>query len=240
MGTLEQLKESVGREAALIKRWADARLLGRPRDQRFFVLPNFLPEDEYLRVRDLGMAGRGEFFRKRSIIRSGAALGLHELLESPCAGVVDALVNSGVLQLVRDRTGLEDMEYVGPADRNQISLLYYADQGDGIDWHFDGNIYLGERWAGIYTLHEESADGTTKLEAEVDGELRTFDCGEMRNTLLLFQGDQVRHRVRPMAAGEERLVVNLLFSPTPVMTRNPVLRFYQSIVNYVFYGKLDA
>ena len=140
---------------------------------------------------------------------------------------------------VRSETGIGDLHYVTPEDRNQISLLYYAEAGDGIDWHFDGNIYLGQRWAGIFPLFEETADDTTKLELEVDGEVLTFDRKEVHNTLLLFQGDQVKHRVRPMTDGEERLVVNLLFSPTPNMTSNPILRLYQTWVNYMFYGKLD-
>ena len=58
----------------------------------------------------------------------------------------------------------------------------------------------------------------------------------MPNTLVLFQGDQVRHRVRPMAVGEERVVVSLLLSTNPERTRNPILRLYQAWVNYVFYG----
>ena len=237
---LTEMKATIGRETALIKRWMDARVFGKEtRDQRVFFLDNFLPDDEFKAVQKLAMDNRDVFFRKNSSVRAGAALGLHELKDSSCSGVVDALVNDSFLQRVRDRSGIDDMKYMPEEDRNQISLLYYAAAGDGIDWHFDGNIYLGQRWAGLYTLFEDTHEENTKLEVEVDGKVVTFNREEVHNTLILLQGDQVKHRVRPMGEGEQRLVVNLLFSPTPEVTNNPILRFYQAMVNYVFYGKTD-
>jgi hypothetical protein len=237
---ISEMKTAIGREAALIKRWMDARIFNsQSRDQRIFVLDNFLPEEEFKAIQKLAMDNQEVFFRKNSAIRSGAALGLHELRESPCSGVVDALVNESFLQRVRERTGIEDMQYIPAEDRNQISLLFYTAAGDGIDWHFDGNIYLGQRWTTLFTLFENTHDENTKLEAEVDGKVVTFKRKGIENTLVLLQGDQVKHRVRPMAEGEQRLVVNLVLSPTPEVTNNPALRFYQAMVNYVFYGKTN-
>ena len=237
---ISDAKAAIGRETALLKRWVDARILGKEtRDQRFFALDNFLPDDEFAALQKLAMDNRDVFFRKNSAVRSGAALGRHELIESSCSGVVDTLVNERVLELVRTRSGITDMQYMPEEDRNQISLLYYAAAGDGIDWHFDGNIYLGQRWAGLYTLFEDTNDVTSKLEIEVDGEVISFDRKDVHNTMILLQGDQIKHRVRSMDENEQRLVVNLLFSPNPELTNNPALRFYQSMVNYVFYGKTD-
>ena len=73
-----------------------------------------------------------------------------------------------------------------PRTATRLRLLYYAEAGDGIDWHFDGNIYLGQRWAGIFPLFEETGDDTTKLELEVNGEVMTLDL-KRYNTLLLFK-----------------------------------------------------
>lgn len=49
----------------------------------------------------------------------------------------------------------------------------------------------------------------------------------------------MRHRARPLVAGEERIVLSLLFSTWPVRTLNPFLRRYQSRVNLTFYGNPD-
>jgi len=203
-------------------------------------LENFLSEEDFAYVKKLALDYKENMFRKDSLLRSGSALSLHELQESSCVEVVNLLVNPDFLARVRDRTGMLALDYIGAEDTFQISLLYYGQPGDGIDWHFDGNIYLGKRWAGIFTLHEATGQAHSKLEVEQNGLVKTFPVGVVENTLLVFQGDQVKHRVRPMYEGEERLVVNMVFSDNPTQSQNPFLKGYQSLVNYFFYGKLKT
>ena len=81
---------------------------------------------------------------------------------------------------------------------------------------------------------------TSKLEIKPHGKPNCFAKESVLNGLILFQGDQVRHRVRPMQKGEERLVINLLFTTDPTHTKNPLLKGYQALVNYFFYGKLQT
>ena len=158
-------------------------------------------------------------------------------LGSLCVALAESLINDRTLELAREALEIPELEFIGREDTNQLSLLYYGEPGDGIDWHFDGNIYLGERWAGIYTLQEDTLDEHSKLELKQDGSVRQFPTKVMPNSLALFQGDKMIHRVRGMNDGEERMVVNLLFSTNPEPSKNPMLRLYQSTVNYFFYGK---
>ena len=240
LATIQSFSKSFIQESALLGRWAKARIFNdKTRDQRVFAIKNFLPDETFKDLQQLALDNRHLFFRKSGFNRSVRRLDDMSFSTVHARAWLKGLINDAFLAKVRAETGIDDLHYVTAEDRNQISLLYYAEAGDGIDWHFDGNIYLGQRWAGIFPLFEETGDDTTKLELEVNGEVMTFDREEVHNTLLLFQGDQVKHRVRPMNDGEERLVVNLLFSPTPNMTSNPVLRLYQTWVNYMFYGKLD-
>ena len=139
---------------------------------------------------------------------------------------------------VQKATGIPSLEYVSVKDTNRISLLLYkgVDGGDGIDWHVDGSIYLGERWTGIITLVEKTGEDFAKLELEQNNSLILFPKKQLTNSLVLFRGDHIRHRVRPMLDGEERIVISLLFSDWPRMTLNPFLRLYQSKVNKAFYN----
>ena len=138
------------------------------------------------------------------------------------------------------RTGILDLQFVPEADTNRLSLLDYSNEGDGIDWHIDGTIYLGDRWAGILTIIEDIKGLDSKLELNPHGQKKTFPVSKMINTLVLFQGDQVPHRVRPILKNEERIVVSLLFSPSSKRSNNPILRLYQAWVNYIFYGNPRA
>ena len=231
----------ISQEMALVRRNLHSRRgQFHPECQRTFVLPDILPEDDFARLRDLVIENKSLFVRKDTFVRQGAAMGGHELRDSPCAPFAERLVGPEFLERVRSRTGIPELEFVPEADTNQLSLLYYGNAGDGIDWHVDGTIYLGDRWAGILTLVEDTHDADAKLELQPGGERQTLPAQQMPNTLVLFQGDQVRHRVRPMAAGEERVVVSLLLSTNPVRTRNPLLRVYQAWVNHIFYGNPRA
>ncbi|RPG92852.1 MAG: hypothetical protein CBD08_001920 [Cellvibrionales bacterium TMED148] len=127
--------------------------------------------------------------------------------------------------------------YVPVEDTNRLSLLLYdGNDEDGINWHVDGSIYLGQRWAGILVLIERTKEDTAKLELQPNLVTTILPKSDIENSLVLFQGDHVRHRLKPMLEGEERIVLSLLFSDWPQRTRNIFLRRYQSRVNQAFYN----
>ena len=149
---------------------------------------------------------------------------------------MDYLLSDDFLEKVRRATGVDDLQYVPVADTNRLSLLLFEGVGDGIDWHVDGSIYLGQRWAGILVLVEETSETVAKLELAPCEEPVTLPKEGIENSLILFRGDHVRHRVRPMLEDERRVAVSLLFSNWPQRTMNPFLLRYQSRVNSVFYN----
>ena len=202
------------------------------------VIENFLPEEEFERLKAVAREEKDNLYRKNSGMRSGAAMSSQDLRAGACAQLAESLINDRTLERAQEALDISDLQFIGQEDTNQLSLLYYGEPGDGIDWHFDGNIYLGDRWAGIFTLQEDTLDEFSKLELkEGDGSIHQFPTKLMPNSLALFQGDKMIHRVRGMNEGEERMVVNLLFSTNPEPSKNPLLQLYQSTVNYFFYGK---
>ena len=201
--------------------------------QAFHVLHDVLPEPVFQRLQ--GAVADAQWVRSATSWRDGEAVGGHELAASPLAPALAYLDSAAFIAAVRARCGLSALEFVPRADTNRLSLLRYAED-DGIDWHVDGSIYLGPRWAGILTLIERTGDDTAKLELNPHGRLATLPAKTAANSLVLFRGDHVQHRVRPMAPGEERVVLSLLFSTWPVRTMNPWLLRYQSRVNRTFYG----
>ena len=232
---------NISKEFALIKRNIRSRRGHfRADKQHYFVLHDILPEKDFQHIRELVLKTKTLFLRKDSSVRQGSSMGGHELRKSPLSKIPDIIDNPKFLQKVQSKTGIANLQFVPEVDTNRLSLLYYKDEGDGIDWHVDGTIYMGDRWAGILTIVEDIKESEAKLELKPNGKPATFPVEKMENTLVLFQGDQVQHRARPMLMDEERIVISLLFSTNPTRTRNPILRLYQAWVNYIFYGNPRA
>ena len=232
---------NISKEFALIKRNIRSRRGHfRADKQHYFVLHDILPEKDFQHIRELLLNNKTLFLRNDSSVRQGSSMGGHELRKSPLSKIADIIDNPKFLQKVQSKTGIANLQFVPEVDTNRLSLLYYKDEGDGIDWHVDGTIYLGDRWAGILTIVEDIKESEAKLELKPNGKPATFPVEKMENTLVLFQGDQVQHRARPMLMDEQRIVVSLLFSTNPTRTRNPILRLYQAWVNYIFYGNPRA
>ena len=232
---------NISKEFALIKRNIRSRRGHfRADKQHYFVLHDILPEKDFQHIRKLLLNNKTLFLRNDSSVRQGSSMGGHELRKSPLSKIADIIDNPKFLQKVQSKTGIANLQFVPEVDTNRLSLLYYKDEGDGIDWHVDGTIYLGDRWAGILTIVEDIKESEAKLELKPNGKPATFPVEKMENTLVLFQGDQVQHRARPMLMDEQRIVVSLLFSTNPTRTRNPILRLYQAWVNYIFYGNPRA
>ena len=232
---------NISKEYALILRNIQSRR-GRFRadKQHYFVLHDILPEKDFQHIRKLLLNNKTLFLRNDSSVRQGSSMGGHELRKSPLSKIADIIDSSEFLEKVQSKTGIANLQFVPEVDTNRLSLLYYKDEGDGIDWHVDGTIYMGDRWAGILTIVEDIKESEAKLELKPNGKPATFPVEKMENTLVLFQGDQVQHRARPMLMDEQRIVVSLLFSTNPTRTRNPILRLYQAWVNYIFYGNPRA
>ena len=147
------------RELSLFKRNILPRLGFPSRShQQYHLLKNILPNEDFDRLRTTILKNKDLFFRQNSFFRKGAAFDATALKNSPCADIFHQLTHDDFLSQVQKRSKIKHLQYVPSGDNNQISLLHYGDRGDGIDWHYDGNIYLGERWAGILTFIEESHD----------------------------------------------------------------------------------
>jgi len=232
---------NISKEFGLIKRNIQSRRGRFQADkQHCFVLHDILPEKDFQHIRELVLKNKTLFLRNDSSVRKGSSMGGHELRKSPLSKIADIIDSPKFLEKVQSKTGIANLQFVSKADTNRLSLLYYEDKGDGIDWHVDGTIYLEDRWAGILTIVEDIKESESKLELKPNGKPATFPIDKMENTLVLFQGDQMQHRSRTMLKDEQRIVVSLLFSPNPTRTKNPILRLYQAWVNYIFYGNPRA
>jgi len=102
-------------------------------------------------------------------------------------------------------------------DQSSLSVLFYDKPGDHIGWHYDHNFYRGQHFTILVTIANvgSAADGLShaELTARIVGQevaVRTRP-----NTVVVFEGARVRHKVTPIHAGEQRLVLSMTYCTDP-------------------------
>jgi hypothetical protein len=102
-------------------------------------------------------------------------------------------------------------------DQSSLSLLFYTRPGDHIGWHYDHNFYRGRHFTVLIALDNQgSADGGlshAELKARTGG--RALAVATAPNTMVVFEGAAVRHKVTPILSGERRLILSMTYCTDP-------------------------
>ncbi|NJL72939.1 MAG: 2OG-Fe(II) oxygenase [Candidatus Competibacteraceae bacterium] len=98
-------------------------------------------------------------------------------------------------------------------DQSSLSVLFYDKPGDHIGWHYDHNFYRGRHFTVLLPVvnegHGEGGLSHATLKAMIGTAERTVATPP--NTLVVFEGARVNHKVTPVAEGERRLVVSMSY-----------------------------
>ncbi len=104
-------------------------------------------------------------------------------------------------------------------DPHAYALYFYTRPGDHIGWHYDTSYYRGRRYTLLVGIIDRSScrleyelHTREKGAATVAGAVRIAPGG-----LVFFDGDSLRHRITPLAEGEERVSLTFEFVTDPHM-----------------------
>ena len=115
-------------------------------------------------------------------------------------------------------------------------MLCYKDAGDHIGWHYDHNFYRGRHFTVLLMLVNRAADGgpsKSRLQHQLaDGSAEAIDMPD--NTLVVFEGARVRHRVTPIAEGDLRMVLSMTYCDDP--RTHPLKDAARRIKDTAFFG----
>lgn len=99
-------------------------------------------------------------------------------------------------------------------DQSSCSVLFYERPGDHIGWHYDHNFYKGRHLTVLLAIinHGQAETGLSaaRLEANIEGSVRSLPTPP--NTLVVFEGQKVLHRVTPIEMGERRVILSMTFA----------------------------
>jgi hypothetical protein len=102
-------------------------------------------------------------------------------------------------------------------DQSSLSLLIYDRPGDHIGWHYDHNFYWGRHFTVLLSLvNEGHASGKLShatLMAKTRG--REISIRTPPNTLVVFEGARILHKVTPILEGEKRIILSMTYCTDP-------------------------
>ncbi|HEY4405006.1 MAG TPA: 2OG-Fe(II) oxygenase [Xanthobacteraceae bacterium] len=184
-------------------------------EDRLAVVPDFLPAPRFA-----ALAGEAERLvsPERSFVpahKQGGTVA-YETLIAAAPAIVACYHSAGLRDIVGRLVGTP----IRPTpinDQSSLSVLVYNKPGDHIGWHYDHNFYRGRHFTVLLAIHNAGqADrglSHAVLEARLPG--RELAISTAANTLVVFEGARVRHRVTPIHDGERRLVLSMTYCTDP-------------------------
>ena len=102
-------------------------------------------------------------------------------------------------------------------DQSSLSVLFYDKPGDHIGWHYDHNFYRGRHFTVLISLINERHGTDQPSSAQLVTRRGRHDetVPMPPNTLVLFEGAQVLHKVTPLGEGETRVTLSMTFCTDP-------------------------
>ena len=178
--------------------------------ERLCVLPNILPQAAFD-----ALAAEIEPFvdTERNYVpthKKGGTIAFDTLRAK--APRVTAFYQSPALhRFISDIVAVE----VGPTplhDQSSLSVLHYDRPGDHIGWHYDYNFYKGRHFTVLLPILNRGIDGglsAARLMVRKGREEKVIETPP--NTLVVFEGAKVLHKVTPIHDGERRIVLSMTF-----------------------------
>ena len=182
---------------------------------RLAVVPDFLPGPSFA-----ALAAEAELLAapERSFVpthKQGGTVAYETLIAA--APAIVACYHSGALRDIVSRLVGTPIRPTPIYDQSSLSVLVYNKPGDHIGWHYDHNFYRGRHFTVLLAIHNagQAAHGLSHavLAARLPG--RELAISTAANTLVVFEGAHVRHKVTPIRAGERRLVLSMTYCTDP-------------------------
>ena len=185
---------------------------------RLVVIPNFLPDDALSLLR---RQAERLLSPERSFVpahKKGGTVA-YETLISAAPDIVSFYQSPRMMSFISSIVGVG----VVPTpiyDQSSLSVLFYERPGDHIGWHFDHNFYRGRHFTVLLALENRGdAEGGlshAELRARTGG--RELAVSSAPNTMIVFEGAAVRHKVTPIKDGERRLILSMTYCTNPEAT----------------------
>jgi hypothetical protein len=203
---------------------------------KFLYLPQFLPAA--LTDGLIAAAAAAESAVNRNYLpghKQGGSVSRHAL-DSLAPQVAQLYRSPELIEWLSALAG-EPLQVSPADDAHAYALYYYTQPGDHIGWHYDTSYYAGRRYTVLIGLIDASS-------CRLDYELHTRTPGRAPlagsvqiapGGIVFFDGDALRHRISPLAAGERRVSLTFEYLTDPRM--HPFWRLISNLKDaFAYFG----
>lgn len=206
----------------------------------FLWIEDFLPASVQQALLDATQASRGEL--NRNYIpghKKGGSVSRHTI--DRLAPAIANLYRDPALIAWLEAVCGERLQFSLADDPHAYALYFYTEPGDHIGWHYDTSYYQGRRYTVLLGVFDQSSaklqyrlhtrpSAYTHGRAPVDGEIALKP-----GALVLFNGDQLYHRITPLGENEERIALTFEYVTDPRMT--PLRRLISNLKDsFAYFG----
>ena len=206
-------------------------------ERRIVAVSNFLPNSTFYVLRSCADRQVESERVHIPVHKRGATISYHDL--QSCAPELTAFYHSPEFHRWCSFVIGERIQPTPPNDLSSCSLLIYSEADDHIGWHRDHNFYNGRHFTALLPLINTNAagDGLSSAHLTIRDGNQEDVIPTAPNTLVLFEGAHILHRVTPLRAGERRVVLSMTLCTDPSST---VLRNVERRLKDIAYFGLRA
>jgi hypothetical protein len=179
-------------------------------------IADLLPQESFGTLRRAALAQTDTIERSYFLGHKKGGTVAYDNLREHAPEVVAFYQSDWLCSLISDLVG-EQVYVTLPNDQSSCSLLLYSDEGDYIGWHHDHNFYRGRHFTVLLSIDNRGPDpmalSSAVLEMRTDDGLRRIATPP--NTLVVFEGARMPHRVTPLGPDERRVLLSMTFSTRP-------------------------
>lgn len=184
--------------------------------ERLAVIPHFLPAATFQQLHD-EIVSFGQTERTYFPIHKQGGTVAYETLHQNAPKVV-AFFNSADLSDFLSAIVGEKVYPTPIQDQSACSLLFYTKPGDHINWHYDHNFYNGRHFTVLLPIVNQKNEAPTQFSSAQllvkRGEEEQV-VSSAANTLIIFEGAKVLHKVTRLGPDETRIMLSMTFATTP-------------------------
>lgn len=211
-----------------------AQLPPPPFADRIAQLSSILPDTSLAELRRQAL---GLVAPERSYIpvhKKGGTVAYESLFEA--APAIVALYHSQAMLALISRIVGAKVRPTPIHDQSSLSVLFYEKAGDHIGWHYDHNFYRGRHFTVLLPVINQGRGENGLSHATLKAMIgdREIDVATPPNSLIVFEGARVNHKVTPIMAGERRLVISMTYCTDP--RANLVQGAARRIKDVAFFG----